>query len=195
VVYTPLIRALLIPGHTNALEVLYPVVPWLGATGLGLIFGRLIQRLPERVARTALWTGLGLFFIFVVIRLNGGFGNLNEVPTGWMGFLNVVKYPPSLAFLTVALGLNLLVVAVWPWFQRHLHSSYRPLILFGRTPLFFYIVHLWIFALLGLLFRRGSDLATMYAMWLLGVAILYPLCYWYSKFKSGRPGNSIWRFF
>ena len=194
-VYSPLIRALLIPGHTNMLLVLYPVVPWLGVTGLGLLFGRLLQRHAHRAAQVALWAGFGLLALFVVIRVAGGFGNLNGVPSGWMGFLNVVKYPPSLAFLAVTLGINLLLIASWSRVEPHLHSPYHPLVIFGRTALFFYLLHLWVYALLGLLFRSGSGLATMYTFWLLGLAILYPLCYWYNRLKRGKPAGSIWRFF
>ncbi len=58
--YSPLMRILLIPGHTDMFEVLYPVVPWLGVTGLGLVFGRVLRRNPENVPRMSLWTGLGL---------------------------------------------------------------------------------------------------------------------------------------
>jgi uncharacterized membrane protein len=195
VVYSPLVRAFLIPGHSNMLEVLYPVVPWLGVTGLGLLFGRLLQRRAQRAVQAALWTGLGLLILFAGIRVAGGFGNLNVVPTGWMGFLNVVKYPPSLAFLTVTLGINLLLITSWRWIEPGLRSPYNPLVLFGRTALFFYLLHLWIYGLLGLLFRDGSNLATMYAFWLLGLAILYPLCYWYDHFKRRKPTHSIWRFF
>ena len=194
-VYSPLIRALLIPGHSNMIEVLYPVVPWLGVTGLGLLFGRLLQRHGHRAARVALWTSLGFLTLFVMIRVAGGFGNLNDVPAGWMGFLNVVKYPPSLDFLTVTLGINLLLMASCSRIEPHLHSPYHPLVLFGRTALFFYLVHLWVYGLLGLLFRAGSGLATMYAFWLLGLAILYPLCYRYDHFKRRKPTDSICRFF
>ena len=177
------------------LLVLYPVVPWLGVTGLGLLFGRLLQRHAHRAAQVALWAGFGLLALFVVIRVAGGFGNLNGVPSGWMGFLNVVKYPPSLAFLAVTLGINLLLIASWSRVEPHLHSPYHPLVIFGRTALFFYLLHLWVYALLGLLFRSGSGLATMYTFWLLGLAILYPLCYWYNRLKRGKPAGSIWRFF
>ena len=194
-VYSYLTRALLIPGHSAILEVLYPVVPWLGVTGLGLLFARLLQRHARRAARVALWAGFGLLGLFVVIRVAGGFGNLSVVPPGWMGFLNVVKYPPSLAFLTVTLGLNLLLMASWGWIEPHLHSPYNPLVLFGRTALFFYLLHLWVYGLLGLFFRTGSGLATMYAFWLLGLAILYPLCHWYDHFKRRKPADSVWRFF
>lgn len=193
--YSPLITALLIPGYNNTFAVLYPVIPWLGVTGFGLLMGRLLQRQLQKAVAVALRAGIGLLALFIVIRLAGGFGNLNVIPPGWMGFLNLVKYPPSLAFLTATLGLNLLFIASWGRLDAHIHSTWNPLVLFGRTALFFYLIHLWVYALLGLLFRNGAGLAVMYAFWLIGLAILYPLCYRYNRFKQKKPAGSLWRFF
>jgi len=184
-----------VPGRTNLWLIPYPVVPWLGATGLGLLFGKLMKRDTHRAARLAGWTGLGLLVLFVIVRFTGGFGNLNEVPPGWTGFLNVVKYPPSLAFLTMTLGINLLLMGMWGWAGRCLKSRYHPLLVFGRVALFFYLLHLWVYALLGLFFKAGSGLATMYGCWLLGLVILYPLCYGYHRFKGHKSATSLWRFF
>ena len=194
--YPPVLRLLMIPGHTNLWEIFYPVVPWLGVTGLGLLFGKLLKRDTRRAGRVAGWTGFGFLILFVMIRTAGGFGNLSEVPAGWMGFLNVVKYPPSLAFLTVTLGINLLLMGMWRWTKPHLlQSRYHPLLVFGRVALFFYLLHLWVFSLLGLFFRAGSGFVTMYGCWMLGLVILYPFCYWYNCFKCHKPLTSLWRFF
>jgi uncharacterized membrane protein len=193
--YSPLVRMLVIPGHTNILFVFYPVMPWLGATGMGLLFGKLLERDADRAGRVAGWTGLGFLVVFVVLRATGGFGNLNGVPAGAMGFLNVTKYPPSLSFLTVTLGINLILVALWRWIEPRLQNVYHPLLVFGRVALFFYLVHLWVYGLLGLFFTGGSSLVTMYVFWLLGLLILYPLCYRYNRFKHRKPLTSLWRFF
>jgi uncharacterized membrane protein len=194
VLYSPLARLLLIPGHTDIWVVFYPVVPWLGVTGLGLLFGRLLRRDAHRAGRVAGWAGLGGLVLFVVFRTAGGFGNLNEVPLGWMGYLNVVKYPPSLTFLAVTLGINLVLIAAWSRVEISFRSQYHPLAVFGRVALFFYLLHLWVYNLLGLLFRGGSGLFVMYGFWLLGLVILYPFCYRYNLFKGRRPLNSLWRF-
>jgi len=192
--YSPFVRLLVIPGHTNAFQVFYPVVPWLGVTGLGLLFGILLRRESHRAERVAGWTGIGSLVLFVIIRTTGEFGNLNEVPAGWMGFLNVVKYPPSLGFLTITMGINLILMAMWGRLEPHFQNRNNPLLVFGRVALFFYLLHLWTYNLLGLLFRNGSGLVMMYAIWLLGLVILYPLCYWYNRFKDQKPITSLWRF-
>ena len=193
--YPPLLRLLIVPGRTDIWLVPYPLVPWLGATGLGLLFGELMKKDTHRAGRLAGWTGLGFLVLFVIVRITGRFGNLNEVPPGWTGFLNVVKYPPSLAFLTMTLGINLLLMGMWGWPERCLKSRYHPLLVFGRVALFFYLLHLWVYGLLGLLFKAGSGLATMYACWMLGLVILYPFCYGYHRFKGYKSPTSLWRFF
>jgi len=193
--YSPLLRLLLIPGHTNVWQIFYPVVPWLGVVGMGLLFGELLKRDRDRAGRVARWTGLAFLVLFMIIRTTGGFGNLNEVPEGWTGFLNATKYPPSLAFLTMTLGVNLLFVGMWKWAEPCLSSRYHPVPVFGRVALFFYLVHLWAYSLLGLFFRTGSDLGTMYGLWLLGLVILYPVSYQYNRFKLHKPLTSLWRFF
>ena len=62
--YSPLLRLLLIPGHTNRWEIFYPVVPWLGVTGLGLLFGELLKRDASRAERVANWCGSRLLDSF-----------------------------------------------------------------------------------------------------------------------------------
>ncbi len=193
-IFSPVITALFIPGQSGMLVVLYPVVPWLGVTGLGLVYGRMLQQFADRTVRVTFWAGIGLLVLFMIIRVLEGFGNLNTVPPGWMGFLNVVKYPPSLAFLTVTIGINLILLVSLRSIEPYLRNPYHPLVIFGRTALFFYLLHLWVYAFLGFFFRAGTGLTAMYAVWLLGLAILYVLCYRYDRFKRRKPGGSIWRF-
>ncbi len=42
VLYNPLLRLLLIPGQTGLICVMYPIIPWLGVTMWGMIFGKLL---------------------------------------------------------------------------------------------------------------------------------------------------------
>jgi uncharacterized membrane protein len=192
--YSAILRLLIIPGYTNTWVVFYPVIPWLGVTGLGLLFGRLLHRDPFRARLIVASAAAGCLILFILVRSLGSFGNLNEVQPGWMGFLNVVKYPPSLSFLAVTLSINFALIAVLMRLESALQSRFHPLLVFGRTPLFFYLLHLWIFALIGILFTRGGSLVTMYLVWFLGLAILYPLCFQYGRFKIRRPVTSLWRF-
>ena len=193
--YSPLLRLLFIPGRTDTLIVFYPIIPWLGVTGLGLLFGRYLKQGISPFTRLAALSGVGLLLLFFAVRLTGGFGNLNDVPPGLTGFLNVVKYPPSLSFLALTLGMDLLILAGLIKAGLPHPARFNPLLVFGRSPLFFYVCHLWLYALLGYFFPRGAGLAAMYGIWLTGLIILYPLCLGYNRFKSSRPAASLWRFF
>jgi len=67
-------------------------------------------------------------------------------------------------------------------------------VVFGQTPLFFYVLHLFLYAGLGhLLAPHGASLLRMYPVWLLGLVILYPLCVWYGRFKRRQSPNSLLR--
>jgi hypothetical protein len=94
----------------------------------------------------------------------------------------------------MTLGINLIFMAIWKWNEPFLQNRYHPLLVFGRVALFFYVLHLWVYSLLGLFFTGGSGLTTMYGFWLLGLVILYPLCYRYNRFTSRKPLDSLWRF-
>jgi len=107
----------------------------------------------------------------------------------------VIKYPPSLAFLTLTLGINLILIAIAWRVESCLQNPHLPLLVFGRAALFFYLLHLWVYSLFGLFFRGGSGLVTMYGFWLLGLVILYPLCCRFNRFKGRKPLTSLWRFF
>jgi uncharacterized membrane protein len=193
--YSPLLRLLLIPGQTGVLLVSYPLVPWLGVTGLGLVFGRQVLHSRDRAYRWLPVVGAVSLALFVLVRGVGGFGNLHTpASTGLATFLSLTKYPPSLAFFLFTSGLLFLLLALLakngsPLGRRH------PLLVFGNTALFFYTVHLYVYALSGLAFPAGTGLARTYLVWLVGLAVLYPLCTRYGDFKRGTAPDSAWRFF
>lgn len=193
--YPVIVRLLLIPGNTGILWVRNPLIPWLSATGLGVLFGQLLRQDPRRAGRSAGWTGLAFLGVFALTRITG-LSNFNPPPPGWMGLLTATKYPPDIAYLSMTLGITLLLMSGWHWIESYLHRGFHPLITFGRSALFFYLLHIWIYSIIGaLFFRGGAGLLTLYAVWLLGLVILYPLCRWYGNFKRTTPVTSIWRFF
>jgi hypothetical protein len=106
----------------------------------------------------------------------------------------VTKYPPSLVFLLLTLGIDLLLLALLSR-SDSLLGQRSPLLIFGQVALFFYIVHLYLYALSGFAFPDGAGLGITYIAWLLGLMLLYPLCRWYGRFKAQAAPGSIWRFF
>ncbi len=193
--YFPLVRLLLIPGQTGMWQVYYPVIPWMGLAGVGLVFGRAILSNRQNAKRKALLAGMVSLALFIPIRLLGGWGNFHPVNAGWIGFLNVTKYPPSLSYLLLTLGGVFLLLALFLHIEGKLGTWSAPLLTFGRTPLFFYLLHLYLFMLVGKLFPSRAPLGLMYAIWLVGLALLYPVCRAYGRFKHRTPPGAIWRYF
>lgn len=197
--FTPFINLLLLPGGTAQFEVLYPILPWLGVTLFGMAFGKWFSENSERAYRRALYFGIAFLVVFVPLRALNGFGNIRpQVGTGVIAFLNNVKYPPSIAFLLLALGIDLSLLFALSRRTIYLLTGERsPLLVFGTTPLFFYLAHLYLYGLIGRTWFPGgtSSILAMYPWWLVGLVILYPLCLLYRRFKNSRTPNSIWRFF
>ena len=70
-----------------------------------------------------------------------------------------------------------------------------PPLVFGRTPLFFYILHFNIWGALGVLvFSNGLPLRQIVPVWMAVLCLLYPLCDAYGHFKGRTGPNSLWRF-
>lgn len=196
--FMPVTQLLLLPGGTPIFSVLYPILPWLGVTTFGMAFGYWFSRDPAKAYRRALYVGLAFLVVYLPLRALNGFGNIRaQVGTGWIAFLNNVKYPPSITFLLLALGIDLTLLFVFSRraFAFLLHRL-SPLMVFGTAPLFFYLAHLYLYGFIGrTFFPQGTGIPAMYPYWILGLVILYPLCLLFGRFKAGRPINSMWRFF
>lgn len=196
--YSPLLRILYIPGRTGIFQVFYPIIPWLGIVIFGLAFGKWLLGNKVQAYRRSYILG-GIFLLtFFVLRTIGGFGNIHAPESSSLvSYLNVTKYPPSIVFILLTLGLCLISIGIFSGVQSCLNHLGKPLLVFGRSALFFYITHLYLFAFIGLFFasRGGSGLAIMYPIWLASLVFLYFLCRWYGNFKKRKSTDSIWRFF
>jgi uncharacterized membrane protein len=181
---------------------LYPLLPWLGVMGLGWCFGIHLTRIgTERIKKLkrplAVVGGVSLVLFFIVRWLNG-YGNLlPRQGNTLVDWLYVAKYPPSLAFLLWTLGGMCLFMALGfhlqdrPGFDNNITGI---ILAFGRNPLFFYLVHLWLYRV-----RPGwtprpifyLDLQTTIAFWLIGLVILWRLCLRYEKLKRSHPDSLL----
>ena len=193
--YSPLLRLILIPGQTGIWQVFYPVIPWFGFTGFGIVFGKSLLQNHDKAYRISFIAGITFLLLFIAIRWIGGFGNFHSSNDGWISFLNVTKYPPSLSFIFVTLGIVFLILFLLSRIEHRLDLVGRPFIVFGRAALFFYLVHLYLYLLIGFAFPIGTSYPILYLFWLIGLFILFPLCLWYGRFKRKKPIESIWRFF
>lgn len=93
-------------------------------------------------------------------------------------------------------GGNLLLLALLERAQVWTTGLGRVIETFGRSPLAFYIAHLWLFSLIGVAwFRQGTGYGAVYAIWLGGLVPLYFLTRWYGGFVARRPARSAWKYF
>ena len=106
---------------------------------------------------------------------------------------SLTKYPPDLSFLLLTMGIDLLLLRLWMWLESISASGVRIMAVFGSSPLFFYIAHLYLYAFMGWAFPHGMGLTQMVPLWFAGLLILYPLCLRYGRFKQSRPADSVWR--
>lgn len=194
----------------------YPLVPWMAVMALGFCFGHLmVIEDPLRRRLWLMRIGLGLTVAFFVIRGINIYGDpvrwSSEVPgMTILAFLRNTKYPPSLDFLLMTLGPAILLLA---WMDAARFSKANPLIVFGRVPLFYFLAHFFLvhaltipFALVNygraaFLFSPlptlggapelypagyGYSLGVVYAVWLVVVVLMYPLCVWFAGVKARR---------
>jgi len=180
----------------------YTVIPWVGVMGLGYCFGVYLNGLDaDKImalkAPLAL-TGLASTALFFLVRYFNGYGNL--VPR-WgddiRDWLYLSKYPPSVAFLLWALGGMCLFMAVGLFIEgrgRPREGLPGALNTFGRVPLFFYLVHLWLYRLRlpGVVEPPlWLGIPETLVLWLAGLAVLFFLCRRYEALKRGHPGSLL----
>jgi uncharacterized membrane protein len=208
--------------HTHFF-VLFPLIPLVGVMALGYIFGKLFDKPAPQRARIMLVLGLICTAAFIVLRAFNAYGNppagvAGNSPGQWhpqstpamsiVSFLDLEKYPPSLQFLLMTLGPSLVLFSVVdrlapsPRFQRWA----KPIVVFGRVPLFFYILHLYAIHFAAILLAKlshqpvawlwkgsfwmnqvpdgyGHGLAVVYLTWLVVVILLYFPCAWFAEYK------------
>ena len=175
----------------------YPILPWLELVIFGMAFGKWMLNDAKRAFNTGLALGIAFLAGFIILRSLDGFGNIRpSAGNTWIDFLNVVKYPPAMTFTLITMGLNLILLWVFSKAGDLGSRLLRPLVVFGKAPLFFYMSHLFLYAAIGILFTpAGTSIRAMYPYWLLGLIILFPPTLWYGIFKHRQPPNSLLRFF
>jgi uncharacterized membrane protein len=183
----------LYPGGDAALWSFYPIWPWMELVTFGIFFGHWLAHDPRRAFSRAWKLGLAFLLAFVVIRYFDGFGNIRpRMSNSWIDFLNTVKYPPSMTFTLMTTGINLIVLSLFSRVGQRLRPFLQPLIVFGRSPLLFYVLHLFLYAGLSYLVGpQGTSIPVMLPFWLLGLLILFPLCYLYGRFKQSQAPKSL----
>jgi uncharacterized membrane protein len=193
--------------------VAYPLIPWIGVTAVGYALGSVYRWDAQRRQATLLKIGLALTAGFLVLRLINMYGD----PAPWthqatpaltvVSFLNVTKYPPSLLFLLMTLGPALVLLRA---LNRGTPPLLRPALVFGRVPLFYFVLHLTLIHLLAVILCYvqngavhwmfespnlgaypftpppgwGVSLPVTYLIWVVVVVLLYPVCAWFARVRQ-----------
>ena len=199
----------------------YPLIPWIGVMAAGFGFGTLLLEEPAERRRHLIWLGATLTALFVLLR----YSNLYGDPTPWrsqknavftvFSFIHCHKYPPSLCYLLMTLGPALLFLGLVV--NRKPANWLKPMVVFGRVPLFYYLLHLplihglavvvnllrygradWLYGAppgpgrlpVSIPLDRGFDLPVVYLVWISVVLLIYPACRWFMDLKRRR--REVW---
>jgi len=197
----------------------YPAIPWIGIMAIGYCSGGLFHReyKPEKRRTILLSLGLTVTSLFIILRYTNTYGD----PSHWsaqnsfaftvLSFLNVSKYPPSLLYTLMTLGPALIFLALT---EKPLKAFPKKITVFGRVPMFYYLLHIFLihlFALIAavisgykwtdmilttMIYRSpalkgyGFNLLTVYVVWVALIFMLYPVCKWFDNYKrTHRPGQ------
>lgn len=199
-------------GTTFRLLVAYPLIPWFGIMLWGYACGPVFVLPMNQRRKRLLQLSLLSLGLFLVVRAINVYGNA----TPWtvqkdtlytvLSFMNVSKYPPSLLYTAVTVGIMLGLLRLAD--GRNTIIT-RVLSVYGRVPLFYYLIHWYLVkaAMIGMFLLQGYRLSHMpigplnfgrpvgagvslpvvYVVWLGLVVLLYPLCSWYGRYKSEHP--------
>jgi uncharacterized membrane protein len=196
------IAALFIANYAGAnLLIHYPFIPWLAIMMLGWVLGRHIVRFnagkttvtPSKVLVIA---GILSILVFVVVRYFQDYGDmfLNRSDNSLRQWLHVSKYPPSLTYYGLELGLLALSLAMLIKIEARIGVRQNgPILVFGQTAMFFYLLHRLILEIPATYFglRGFGDITTTYIVWAILLVPLYYACIWYRKVKTAHPDSVL----
>ena len=202
-------------GQGKTFLMAYPPIPWLGILFVGFATGKLF--LMDEFKRKTLFLKIGSISIllFILIRFINIYGDAvtwshqkNSLFTV-LSFINVTKYPPSLDFCLLFLGIMFLVLSI---LENVENKFTRFTLVYGKVPLFYFLIHWYIIhpvmfimvfmqgfkssdLLFGFRFGRpkeesGLPLWGVYLIWIGTVLLLYPICKWYGQYKASH--NHWW---
>lgn len=188
----------------------YPLLPWTGVMLAGFGMAPVFELAEKKRNSTLFRLGVILTGLFLLVRGVNMYGD----PEPWVyqegdpvktvvSFLSVAKYPPSLSFLLMTLGPAAIFCSCAERLPEKIAEILRTL---GRAPFAFYVVHLLLIHVLSVVLGVaqgfeasefltmypffpegfGVPLVAVYPIWILCVAMLYPLCASVSAIKARR---------
>lgn len=193
------VTLLFIPGDPGPLVVAYPMLHWLALMLLGWSFGNYLLSKPQtstQLSYRLAALGACSLLAYLVIRGLNGYGNMGllRADGSVVQWLHVSKYPPSMSYITLELGLAFACLSGWfALSARWPPKLGNPLLVFGQTPFFFYLLHFPLLVLSARWLHVESKLGV--GATLLGaaavVAVLYPTCRAYRSYKSAHKHSLL----
>ena len=201
-------RNYLVDAGALKIKVSYPVLPWIGVILLGYFAGPLYARTVDVRIRRQILIGLGLACMALLLVLRGF--NIYGETLPWtvqdtavgtvMSFLNFTKYPPSLDFLLITLGIGFFLLA---WFESMENKLLDAIEVYGSVPMFVYILHLYVllaaYTILYAVFgaNQGDRFGVDDVWWIwIGTVVLavalYPPTKAFANFKHREKRNKPW---
>jgi uncharacterized membrane protein len=205
-------------GH-EGMEEAYQIIPWIGVMALGYCLGELYAKGFDVLKRKKILLRLGIasILLFIIIRSINVYGNLtpwsnqNSPVLSLLSFLNITKYPPSLDYLLITEGIGLIFLGLTENISNRLTKIIS---VYGRVPLFYYILHIYLIHLFAMLAATlsgyrwtdmtgftiwinsmpnlagyGFSLGVVYLVWISVVILLYPVCKMYDRYKYMHKGK------
>jgi uncharacterized membrane protein len=142
------------------LVIAYPPIPWLGIMLVGFASEKFFEYTVEKRKSLFIKIGFLALFLFISIRLINIYGD----PVPWssqktavftiLSFINVTKYPPSLLFSLITLGILFLMLAL---VERSRNKLSQIVSVHGKVPLFYFLIHFFLIdiLMLGVMFLQG----------------------------------------
>jgi len=203
------------------INVMYPVLPWIGILAIGYYLGSLFSTHydAEKRMKVLILLGFVSMELFLFLRTLNFYGDSAFWVNQKMGsltllaFLNVTKYPPSLLYILMTLGPALAFLGL---VNGPLNPLAKKILVFGRVPFFYYVVHIYIIHLAAVIAAHisgfgwynmilservnhvpalkgfGYNLLTVYLIWILLMLLLYPICKWYYGYKRAHLPGQKW---
>jgi uncharacterized membrane protein len=195
------------------ISIFYVLIPWVGVMMAGYGFGQLIISKSIDVKKICLRIGLstialflmaGSLIILIVPAVEGDLPFLFKL-------LGQQKYPPTQLYLLMTIGP---LIVLTPWAEKAKGWVANAVILIGRVPMFYYLLHILLIHLsafvvnlilsgsvhqewyvtapfVGIPQEQHWSLPVLYLVWAIDVVILYYACRWYAGYKSNHP-EKIW---
>jgi len=194
----------------------YPLIPWIAVMSLGYYFGAFYDSSYDATKSKRIFNLIGLLSIslFLVLRYTHLYGDLiqfkdySSLSKNIISFLNPSKYPPSLLFLLMTLGVAFLLLANIENIKGKMVSFFCT---FGRVPFFYYILHIYLIHIAAIVISElsgfgwknilpawgpdyipsylkgyGYSLWVVYVVWVGIILLVYPICLRYDKYKQAN---------